>query len=169
MSSAARKWLTDAVAKASMDAVNQYIVNGAEFEKIDWANVVASGVFKDSKFLTTFAKSSLDLKAGQKINEGKTFEDNTTEMGIRVIVDAGFEKFNLNPNKIIEKMVVDLTKKATRKLIKEGYESFKYEIDDNEKIKIMNIENMNKNFNQHEYKSDATRNELIKPIIEDEN
>ncbi|MEN7549998.1 RHS repeat-associated core domain-containing protein [Rapidithrix thailandica] len=108
----------DIAAKMSMDALNQYIMKGGDYEKIDWANVAASGLIKE-KHLKNLIVSALDLTI-EKGYHTKNIKGTTVEFVIRTAADALFDKYK-RPNSEAwnEKMGTDLLKKAIRKMVKD--------------------------------------------------
>lgn len=125
----------DIMKNMAIDAGNQFIINGRDFDKIDWANVAASGLVKD-KHLKNILASAFDYTK-EKGADVKNIEDLTVEFLIRTGADQLFMKSENFLKKYVPegeypsgdswKVTTDLLKKAFRDGIKQAYKEHKKE------------------------------------------
>ena len=109
------------LAKASLDALDQYIITGGDFDKIDWANVAASGFIKNTHLKNIIA-AAIDYKVEEGgFNTDKEMEDIVVEFLIRTGADVLFKKYARDTGSWNDKMGEDLLKKLLRNQVKEVY------------------------------------------------
>jgi len=114
----------DMLAKSSLDALNQLIITG-DYKKIDWANVAASGLIKNSML-----KNAIASIEDYTIEKGHNKDKKLTAVVVEFIIRQGAdEAFNKLPDtaknakfvdQLVQEWFKDLSKKYVRKVAKES-------------------------------------------------
>ena len=100
-----------------VDASQQLVVQGLQYERIDWFDAAVSGVIT-YKVAQKPLKAIFDYRIEDKVLTIKTFDEARKDWRVRVITGVAFDKYGGGKAEI-EKYILKTTEKAVRSQINE--------------------------------------------------
>jgi len=101
------------LANSSMDALNQFMIQGGELEQIDWVDVAASGLFKN-KHLKNLVSAAVEYKIVNGTVRNYEIKDIVMNFMIQTGTDKLFNTFSMDSGNWNKEMGEDLLEKLIK-------------------------------------------------------